>query len=117
MPLVSKYTISCLKRVKSNLRSSLTEGRFNNLEKLSIKSETLSTLSTDNLITDFTTKKVRQFFFFQEISCDILFDKMGFYAIPFMRSANERKYYIEFMNKMMVLLYFRCSNLDFNTFN
>ena len=56
----AERSFSCLKRVKSYLCSSMTEDRLNNLAILSIESETLSTLNTDDLITDFAMKNVRQ---------------------------------------------------------
>lgn len=56
----AERSFSCLKRVKSFLRSSMTERRLNDLAILTIESDLLEKVSSETVIKEFCDKKLRR---------------------------------------------------------
>lgn len=56
----AKRSYSTLERIKSNLRSTMNDNRFNSLAILSIESETTNSLKYNDVIEEFALQKARR---------------------------------------------------------
>ncbi|CAI6348258.1 unnamed protein product [Macrosiphum euphorbiae] len=63
----SERSFSVLKRIKTRLRSTLTQERLDNLGLLSIESDLTSSLNFDDIINDFALKKSKKSNFIKQL--------------------------------------------------